>query len=563
MQAYHFIKYNNETNIKHLNKLAETDVILCFDFEDSINTSEKQYYRNCFKHIIENIIPMMPEVKVGLRINNNALELAKDLEAISNQHINSIFFPKIEKFEQIENIQKLLSKREVFYNELIPIIETKNALSDLDAIINTSPPKIKRLGFGHCDYNLSIKAFPFFHQNSIEYWKWINKIRTIISPKGLTIVNSAYLELENHSFFQSMLHHLYEIFGDKVGQTALTSRQSELIKQFNPNHNHLSFNELINHRLDLRVPYQYDKQIIDYYERDKKDKAFSVLKKNNIMISPHEYLTAKAFYNEKKSTSVNLTFVGGCFPVQQSILFEDLFHQRLKRKIEITFNIEFNINIIRYERLNTCLGKIKKSNKSFPIDILVFHVRPEPFLRLVKFYYRFLNNKGKLKHSLNIPFLKILSPEKYDVLNFERRFNYEPTQKETSLHKALVDLNYKIGKLFGNKKYALWKYFELTSNIVEYCKASSINPIVLGSGSRNNTSYAPILCHQLNMYFESKFKNKDIPYIDGFDQYSENNDQYFQDDGIHASEKYHELIAEKLFNELKEELNRIAFPKAL
>jgi len=112
MQSYQFIKYNNETNIAHLKKYAETDAILCFDFEDSINNSElKQYYRNCFKHINKNIIPLIPDVKTGLRINNNALEINKDLDAISNHRINSILFPKIEKFEQIENIQKLLAKK--------------------------------------------------------------------------------------------------------------------------------------------------------------------------------------------------------------------------------------------------------------------------------------------------------------------------------------------------------------------------------------------------------------------------------------------------------------------
>ena len=64
MQAYHFIKYNDETNVEHLQKFAETGAVLCFDFEDSIYKSElKQHYRNNFKRIIENIIPLLPGVK--------------------------------------------------------------------------------------------------------------------------------------------------------------------------------------------------------------------------------------------------------------------------------------------------------------------------------------------------------------------------------------------------------------------------------------------------------------------------------------------------------------------
>ncbi len=552
MKAYQFINYNDLTNIEHIKKYAKQQSILCFDFEDSIKTSDKQYYRNCFRDIITNIIPKIPLTKIGLRINSEALELTKDLEAVSNNFINSVLLPKIETAEQIEKIRNLLAKKYIIYDELIPIIETKTALMNIEAIVDSLPSKIMRLGFGHCDYNLDIKAFPFFHQNSIEYWKWIKKLYSALSPKDLTILNSPFLELENYSFFRSMLHNLYNMFGNDAGQTALTTRQSELINQFNPFNDHIIFNKLIRHRLDLRVPDNYEKQIIENFERNNKNKTFSILGKNSILISPHEYLAAKIYSFTKKSKSINLTFVGGCFPVQNDILFEDLFHQKLKRRIESEYKIDFNINIIRYEQFNTCLKKIKTYNESFPIDILVFHVRPEPFLRLVKIYYRYLNNNGKLKISLNLPSWNMSNSEKYDILNFEKGIIYNTYKKEKWVHKLLIDLNYIIGQHFGNLKYSFKKYYVLTLDIVKYCKQTNIKLLVLGIGYRNNTPYAKILCNQLNNYLQSKFANQDISYIENMSHLSRNIDQYFQNNGIHASDKYHELIAEALFNELKD-----------
>jgi len=550
MKAYQFINYNNQTNIEHIKKYAKHQAILCFDFEDSIKPSDKQYYRNCFKNIITNIIPNISPVNIALRINSDVLELTRDLESVSNNFINSILLPKIETVEQIEKIAKLLAKKNINYNELVPIIETKKALMNIQEIVNSLPPKIVRLGFGHSDYNLDIRAFPFFHQNSIEYWKWINKIYSAVSQKNLTILNSPYLELENHSFFKSMLNNLYKIFGSEVGQTALTNRQSEIINQFNPDNDHINFNKLIKHRLDLRVPENYEKQLIDNYERNNKNKTFSILGENKILISPHEYLAAKNYSAAKKSKSINFTFVGGCFPVQIDNLFEDLFHQKLKRKIEGEYEINFNINIIRYERFDTCLKKIKTYNESFPIDILVFHIRPEPFLRLVKFYYKYLNINGELEKSLNFASFKMSKAEKNNILNFEKGIIYNSYKEETWFRKLLIDLNYIIGRYFGNLKYAINRYYELTFEISKYCKQANIKIIVLGIGYRNNTPYAKILCNRLNNYLQNNFANQDVLYIENLSLVSRNTDQYFQNDGIHASDKYHELIAEVLFNNL-------------
>ena len=559
MQIYFFIKYNSETTIEHILKLAKTDAVLCFDFEDSIynwinpvnNAELKQNYRNYFKNIVNTIIPQISEIKIGLRINSNLDEIKKDIESISTLKINSILIPKVETPDQIKIIEQLLSENKVLFDELIPIIETPIGINNLTEIIDSVPSKISKIGFGHCDYNLSINAFPFFHQNNRVYWKWISKISSITIPDNITFLNSPFFELENFSFFESMLNYLHELFEDNVGQFTLTSKQSTFCKNYIYSKNKNSFINSLEERLNFNIQEQYLRQLINKFENENNNKGFTISKEDKILISPQEYITAKSIYNTRNLKKINFTFVGGCFPVQHNILFEDLFHQKLKKKIESTFNVNFNINIIRYERYNNCLNRIINDNESNPIDVLVFHIRPEPYLRLVKFYYKYVNNNGDRKYSFTIPFLKIIRPEKYDFLVLGRRYNVSTNQNNSQLHKALIDINYKTGNFLGNTKYALKKYFELVSDVINYCQNKNIKLILLGPTLRFETTFEPTLCNELNAYFKNKLGSTNVSYIDCIDNISKNHEQFFNSNGIHVNEKFHELIATSIQQELK------------
>lgn len=562
MDVYYFIKYNDETKFEHIEKYAKTNAILCFDFEDSIkcwNDPEKDLilknqYRNYFKSIYTNILSQISSVKTGIRINNDLSEIRKDIRQISNFRINSILIPKAETPSQIRVIEQLLIENKVSYNEIIPIIESSQGILNLSDIIRSSPQKISKIGFGHCDYNLSSQVFPFFHQNSTEYWKWITNISSIAGRHNKAIINSAYLELGNSSFFRSMLFHLDDLFGNNFGQFALTTEQTVICNTFRLHKKQDSFIKLLNSRLDLSVNKQFAIELVKKFESENNNRGFTISKADRLLISPQEYLSAKSYLTNNKLATVNFTFVGGCFPVQHNIRFEDLFHQKLRRRIENLHRANLNINIIRYERFNNCLSKIIAYHNSGPIDILVFHIRPEPFLRLVKFYYKYLNNEGKLRHSLNIPFFKIISPEKYDFLILGRRLELLYKQNDSKFHKTLVDINYKTGIVFGNIQFALKKYFEMVSDVVNFCVSANIKIILLGPALRSNTSFEPVLCRKLNSYMKDRIKDIDVTYIEGLDENSDNSESLFHSNGIHAKETYHELISERLYNEFKKEI---------
>ncbi len=551
MDTYQFIKYNKKTTLNHLKKYFENNVILCFDFEDSIDNwvdfsqknANKQSYRNLFIKIYNNQLQKININKIAIRLNNDSIELENDLRTFKGISVNSILFPKVEKISEIENLVKLLQKFNITYKEIIPIIESSVGISILYDLCDID--YINKIGFGHNDYNLSINIFPFFHQQSYEYWKWINKIQSILKNKNISFINSAFLELDNHNFFQSMIVHLKNKFGNNFGQFTLSSKQSKICNNISNIKNNTSLKKLLKERLNLFNDENIAKEYIRNYEFANNGKGFSILNPNRTIFSPQEYLAAKNCIKKSKKQHISLYFVGGCFPVQHNIVFEDLFHQKLRYKLDISKHTNLNLKIIRYERFSNCLEKIKNTNINKDAEFLILHVRPEPFLRLVKFYYKFLNTKGKLKHSLNIPFLKIVNPEKYDLLIIRSLFLPKKKIKNTVFYKFLIDLNYIIGKILGNESYALKKYYELIQDVSNYCEKEKIKFIILGPPLRTNTFFEKILSKRLIKYAKDKFSKKNI-FIDGHFTKSKNT-VFFKPNGIHANENYHNEISNKIF----------------
>jgi hypothetical protein len=252
---------------------------------------------------------------------------------------------------------------------------------------------------------------------------------------------------------------------------------------------------------------------------------------------------------------INLAIAGGCFLEQHNIPFDKLYHQILKQSVEKISGCELRIGLIRYERFVNCLEKIRSFNEKNPADILLFHIRSEHFLRIVKLYYKFSDTRGYIKHSLNLPLLKILNPEKYDLLTQKKiqpvknhiRSNFP--SKNSGLHRFLVGLNYAAGFTTGNYYFALNSYFSLVKNVAKYCKEKNIRLIIAGPASRPHTWLEDFLTERLHNFMKNSIDAKNITYINCLGKFSEKNDPMFFENGIHVSESGHRRIARLILSE--------------
>ncbi|MCX6232059.1 MAG: aldolase/citrate lyase family protein [Bacteroidetes bacterium] len=557
MEVYHFLKYHKDFTFERFVTQNNSNIIYCFDLEDSIqdvfdtvNTKTlKASHRDFIKSILHSNSTIAENLKIGIRINAvNTDEQELDIATLAElKGIHTILLPKTSGIDEINDLISLLERNKVQYQEIIPIIESKTGMTNLESIAAQKSLKVKHIAFGHCDYNLDVAIYPFFHQTSREYWNWIEKIQAVIQSYDLKFINSAFLELNNDSAFNAMLSSLHSIYRNECGQCTLTLKQLELCKAFD--NTAIPLFSKLQHRLNLKTEYAVAENYVTQFENYNNKKGFSINSDNKTFLSPHEYIAAKKYLAKKEYPEFKFCFVGGCFPVQGNILFEDLFHQVLKNKIENNTDINFIINIIRYERLSNCIQKVDTFTKNQTIDAVVFSIRPEPMLRLSKLSYKFINNKGEKKRTFNLPFLKLLSPEKYDLLSIEQRY-FPPVRIEKS-NKINIGLNLNLlfGYLIGNHRYAMKIYLQLVTDLIVFCKSKNFPVIIISPALRTSSISEKYLSKRFDKFIH---KNKSIfngNYIIGSDLKKDGKNLFFNN-GIHANEYYHELIANRVFDKL-------------
>lgn len=298
--AFHFAKIKGGNYDEYIQKLISYNAVICFDFEDGINDiispSEKKK-RRAKQAMVELIcsnknLTTPGSKKIAIRINSfGSKEFTKDLNLLKqlNQQveIEYIFLPKINSDEDFLRAIKELERAKIIFYEFIPIIETIDGFKNLKKIIGLDP-RIKKIAFGHADFNYNHSYFPFIHQNSPIYWTWISEMIKVIKEEKITFINSPLLFLSNDSLFKFMLDKLEEIYPERWAQTTLNLFQLDLLYQY-------SNNKGVNvEEKNIDLAPDSKEAIIEIFEKNyKKGIGFSIDKINNRLISPHEYLAAK------------------------------------------------------------------------------------------------------------------------------------------------------------------------------------------------------------------------------------------------------------------------------
>ncbi|MCL5020126.1 MAG: hypothetical protein M1339_00360 [Bacteroidetes bacterium] len=246
---------------------------------------------------------------------------------------------------------------------------------------------------------------------------------------------------------------------------------------------------------------------------------------------------------------MNLTIVGGCFPVQHNIPVGRLYHETLKKLLSER-GIDISVDIIRYERLSKCFGKIAAFAGSNSIDLLLFHLRAEPLMRLSKFYYKHVDDNHVLKRSVNMPILRIINPEKYEVPITRKIQPHLPGKGETQLHHALREVNYIVGSLVGNRKFALMEYMKLVKSVVDFCQAGKINLLVVGPVSRPFSRFENRLSEKIDSVFSKAMDESDTAYLHTLGRQDEEGRNLFFENGVHVSQAGHDRMAKLMLDKI-------------
>jgi len=253
---------------------------------------------------------------------------------------------------------------------------------------------------------------------------------------------------------------------------------------------------------------------------------------------------------------MKIAIAGGCFTTQHNIPPESLCHQILKNILEAK-GISVEIKTIRYERISKCTEKIIELKNSFSFDLLIFHLRTEPVMRLSKLYYKYKNQEGQKKCSFNLPHLNVLYPEKFDLLS-RRSFQTRQTQSpESRIHHFLRETNYFMGSLIGNKKYAIRMMEKAIVQIQKFCQENNADFLLLGPVSRPFSKFEDQLSAEMSSRFETLARKKSIPYLALLKKTTNDHQPMFFDNGIHVSQAGHYEIASRIGEKLNKKIQKM------
>jgi hypothetical protein len=254
-----------------------------------------------------------------------------------------------------------------------------------------------------------------------------------------------------------------------------------------------------------------------------------------------------------------LAVVGGCFPIQHNIEPHRRYHQTVLRQLHAAGR-SAELRIIRYERLNTCLAKIEQAQEQQPIDVLVFHLRTEPLMRLAKLYYKYAGDNQRVRHALNLPWLGPLRPEAHDLLLARPVLQRRPATEANPLRQQLLrEVNYRLGTLVGNRRFALRYYWQLVAEVCAFCRCRGIRLVIVGPVSRPCSAFENGLSEAIHHQYVPKLARLSVPYVPALGTTDAAGNSLFFANGIHVSQAGHDHIGNLLFEAVAALVTKITF----
>jgi citrate lyase beta subunit len=175
------------------------------------------------------------QIKVGFRINTlSGEEFKHDLEFLSeiNKYCNIqyLLLPKINSKREIKEYKNYFSDCSISFKELIPIIETVNGYESIKDLFSAPPSDIFHRAFwGHHDYNLDARNWPFAEYYSSEYWRLTTHLIRMIEKANYSYINGAVLQINNDGMLKKIAGVLSGICKKDFDMTALSYSQVKVL----------------------------------------------------------------------------------------------------------------------------------------------------------------------------------------------------------------------------------------------------------------------------------------------------------------------------------------------
>lgn len=244
-----------------------------------------------------------------------------------------------------------------------------------------------------------------------------------------------------------------------------------------------------------------------------------------------------------------IAILGGCFPVQEQINNEELYHSIIKEKIKKEKNIDTEFVVFRYDTFRQCKN-ILDSIDGTDISCILLHIRPDPFLQAVKIYRKYINKENSRRNNINIHFTGFSEPE-INPVNFGtviyRNILDKYFKKQT--RRILRNLNYVTGIVIRNNLITKKIILNTIKEINDFSIRNGIKLVIQGPPMRPRSFLENTLLKNLGKYI-AKSIDKETGYVPGFFRKDNSGNFIFLEDKIHLNEFGHQYFANLIYGKL-------------
>jgi citrate lyase beta subunit len=209
-----------------------------------------------------------------------------------NLNIKGIFIPKIEEYSSLLKINKILklNKKKI---KLIPIIESKKGYNNLEKILAADRKNKLIFGvhYGHFDYCLNNKFWPFPEPFHKEYWEIIFPIIRSCQKFKKKFIQTPYPLINNPKLFYKSITYIKNNFNNLNLALSLVNFDNRFLRNKLMKKDRLIIKKMSQ---DKKYKIKFANKIIKNYLATKKSKkSFSL--SNKRFIPPHQFISAKFF----------------------------------------------------------------------------------------------------------------------------------------------------------------------------------------------------------------------------------------------------------------------------
>lgn len=310
--VFQFLAMSRPALLRRLvTKFSRPAAVLVLDMEDALwdvadaeRTSElKRVGREHFTAFARSHADLFFHCSIGIRMNRFlSPEFGRDAEALvavaDRVRLACVMLPKVESSDELKQASDELARLGIAHGGLIPIIESRTAISRLDDIMTAA----RRCGcrfvaYGHYDYSLEAGHWPLLAPDEPAYWDHVAAIIRQVEQHGVNYLHPPCGHIADEAAQLDLVGRLRSVCARPFAILTVTGEQTRIILNAALRADLPPLRRLRSrlNLTDTQRRAQAEELRRAFETRCRDEVSFAVDTENGLFIPPHAYLAAMRY----------------------------------------------------------------------------------------------------------------------------------------------------------------------------------------------------------------------------------------------------------------------------